>query len=328
MSNLPADVRPPRRHRALFWGGMLAAVVAVIAGGLLASYGWARTGEPGDVVSRYFAALARDDAPGALALGTVPEGSRELLNSQVLQTQLSVGQMHDIAVLATDRHGNHANVSVQYRLMFASGDDLLITDAVPVARAGHLWRLDRVAVPVQISVSTAEQRATLAGAAMPKSTLLAFPGAVPVTFDTPILGVDGRHAVIRFSAPGALTVPVTVSAIGQQRLTASVAKTLRDCLALTARDPLCPSSVSNVRTVPGTVHGTLTRAPTVNATVASSGAQSESGAIDVIGSADATLTYQFLDFNNIAHTARANPSSISFEGRILATQPDLVRWYP
>src|SRR5437870_8356245 len=81
----------PRRRRGLLAAGALAAVGAVVTGGLAWSQ-WADSHSPATVVKGFYRAIAAGDAPTALAFAeTTPTG--EYLTSAVLQPQLRLAKL-------------------------------------------------------------------------------------------------------------------------------------------------------------------------------------------------------------------------------------------
>ncbi len=303
--NQPPPGQPParpRRHRGLFWAAVLVAVVAVAAGSLFAVTSYFSASRPDGVVRSYFAALSRGDAPTALGFGDLPAGTSSWLTSDVLRAQDKIAPLSDLAVLSVDQHGDRADVDVQYTLGFSEGARQ-VSDTVAVTHQGHRWRLDQVAVPVTLTVPDAANLARVAGAALPHGSVLLFPGALPVQFATASLMLDQQGSVVRFAAPGAVTVQVTVTAAAAKTIKTAVSQALTSCLAGGAKaDPRCPMPDDD-RAVPDTLRGTPSGSVSNAVQVRVSGAN---GTIDVNGLVTINGSYQQLDFNNLPVTKKGN----------------------
>jgi len=240
-------------RRRLFWVAVVGAVALLVAGTLLAVRGYERTAGPAGAVRGYFAALARGDSAAALAFGDVPAGPHTLLTADVLKSQQRIAPLRDVQVLATHRDGTRAVVVVRYVLGYP-GSPQTVNSRVPVHRRGDEWRLDAVAVPTSFDFDRALQRATVVGAGVPDGDTLAFPGAVPITFDTPYLQLTAAEDSVSFGQPPGLTVYVEVSPAGKQAVVAEVQRVLTACLAGRG-GAACP--LPNERYVPGSIRGSV-----------------------------------------------------------------------
>lgn len=282
-------------------GGYAIAVVAsaaLLAGGvLLAVREESGPSGPAGAVRAYFAALARSDAPAALALGDRPGGPTGFLTGDVLALQQHLAPLHDVLIRGVDGAGAQRTVRYSYALGFPDGDQA-VTGEVRVVQHGADWRLATSAVPVHLQLSAASARATLAGAAVPDDPVALFPGAVPVRFDTAELAVE--HGSVTFGAAPDLALQVVVSAAGRVMLTAAMAHQLRICFPAGGFSPAqCPLP-GDPRVVPHSLRGT----------VAASGINHldygvslyASGPIRITGTLSFTGSYDRLDDNNIART--------------------------
>lgn len=290
----PRPVAGPRRHPRWFWFAVAAAALLLGGGVLIASLGYAATSGPEGVVRAYFAALARSDAPSALALGTVPDGPHTLLTSTVLREQQRLAPIRHVAIVATHRDGSSATVKVAYGLGFPGGEQP-VTDSVPVHEAQGSWRLVRAAIPTQLEVVRAMERATIVGAGIPAGTVLIFPGAVPVRFDTAYLQVAAENDNVSFAALPTTQVMPEVSTAGKQAAIRAVSQALSACIDAGAKpDPRCPLPTS--RSVPGSVRGAAVRAADLHLTV--DVGDSAAGTLDIAGTAQVRGTYRRLTFQN------------------------------
>ena len=240
-------------RRRLFWVAVAGAVALLVTGTLLAVRGYERTAGPDGAVRGYFAALARGDSAAALAFGDVPEGPHTLLTADVLASQQRIAPLRDLQVLATHRQGSRAAVVVRYVLGYP-GSPQTINSRVPVHRHGDGWRLDAVAVPTSFDVDRALQRATVVGAGVPDGDTLMFPGAVPISFDTPYLQLNAAEDSVSFGQPPGIRVYVEVSPAGKQAVLAVVQRVLTACLGGHG-DASCP--LPNERYVPGSIRGSV-----------------------------------------------------------------------
>jgi hypothetical protein len=309
-----------RRYRGRFWAAVLLSVVAVVGGALVAYRGYAQAVGPQGVVRSYYAALARSDAPGALALGDLPAGTHTLLTSTVLREQQRIAPISGVQIVAVDQRGSTATVSVRYRLGFASGTRQE-TDSVALSRRGSTWRLANAAATTQLRVRQAADRAAIVGTAVPEGQTLLFPGAVPIAFDTPYLTLDPASASVRLASAAETDVNVRVADAARAAIRDAIAYDIAACVADGPKaDPRCPQPSD--RYVPGSLHGSTKGAPdrltlTLDA--------DPHGVIDVAGSVQFSGTYQELDFDNIA-VAKSGTLTLPLTATVPAAAPVVVRW--
>jgi hypothetical protein len=288
----PASAQPlPRRRRGLFWVGVLASLVALIGGGLVAVQAWRSESAPETSAVDYFDALARGDAAAALALGDVPVGVRAYLTREVLQASLAIAKISNVHVLAVERSGPTAMVTLQYQLDYPNRP-ITVTDAVHTVRQGRNWRLAETAAPVQLSVVPGRARMSIAGARVPEKKVLFFAGALPVSLDTANLDLGRQVVHLHGTVPSVLRPRVTPA--GQRAVSAAIYDLVRSC----ARGPAslqCPSpDDARVRLVPGSLRGTPSNSD-LTITVDKSNAN---GRLSVTGTVTVTGNYQQLDFDN------------------------------
>ena len=310
-------------RRTTFWVAVCAAGVLTLAGTVVAVAGYFTSTGPGRVVRDYFAALSRGDARAALGYGALPDGPRELLTGPVLRAQQQVGRIGPVSVIAIDQDHDTASVSVHYAITFA-GDTTpnVVDDQVRMIKHGRSWRLTETAVPVDLTLKSAQRRASVAGAVIPTGRPLVFPGAVPIAFDAPALqlaGLPGR--VVRFAHP---TPPleVTVSAVGQQMVHDAVTAALRKCLGSAHPDPLCPMPTGG-RAVPGTVRGDIDEEiPELTVTVA----PDADGRIEVTGKVPVTGSYTVLTFENQPASEPLKREKLVIRAHASARTPTDIVW--
>jgi hypothetical protein len=310
-------VSRPRRGR--FWSAVLLAVLAVVGGAVIAYRGYAETSGPDGVVRGYFAALARSDAPGALAFGDLPAGPRTLLTSTVLREQQRLAPLTGLQIVSVDERGSTARVGVRYRLGFASGTEDVAAFVATYRRSSH-WYLVSAAVPTALRVRQAQERASIVGTAVPEAPTLLFPGAVPLAFDTPYLALDPRTASVGFGSAALTEVTVQLSAAGLAAVRDAVANDLGACVTSeVATDPRCP--LPSDRYVPGSLHGTVALGDAVSAGLDGD----PHGVIDVGGTAQFTGAYEVLDFDNIA-VAKTVTLQLPLSATAYALSPIRIRW--
>jgi hypothetical protein len=316
-----ADQMVPR-HRGLFWSAVLAAVIALVGGSAYAYVSYAATAGPEGAVKGYFAALARGNAPAALGFGDLPPGPHGLLTSRVLRAQRAIAPIRHLRVTGTRRSGEAATVSVRYDLDFADGRRQ-VSDDVRVLRRDGSWRLARTAAVTELSLAAARDRATVLGGAVPDGSVLVFPGAVPITFDTPYLRLTGATRSVVLSAQGDTDLTVEVTAAGRAAAETAVVAALRNCLSGGARaDPRCP--VPSNRTVPGSVRATV-RAADVRRVVSVRPATSSRGIIMISGRLVLDARYLALDFEN-QPVRKTGPVVLPVRATTYATAPLTVTW--
>ena len=247
---------PPRRPW-LFWPVLVLALVAIVGGAVVAISSYARTGGPDGAVRGYFEALQRGDAATALGFGDVPAGPRTLLTSAVLREQQRVAPIVDLTVGPVQRSGSRADVRVSYALRYPAGDSV-VRVGIAVHESGGTWRLDAAVVPTRLLLRTAQQRASVLGRELPAGTVLAFPGAPPIRFDTSYLALNPDIGIV----PGSTAVRVytaTVTAAGRSAMQDAVVTAVGRCVAAARPAVSCP--LPSGRYVPGSVRGTLAGEP-------------------------------------------------------------------
>ncbi|WAX59254.1 hypothetical protein M6B22_10935 [Jatrophihabitans cynanchi] len=310
-----------RRHRGAFWAAVLLSVLALGGGTAVAYQAYRSTAGPDGAVRGYLAALADSDAPAALAFGDLPAGPHTLLTDAVLREQQRIAPIRRVQVVSVDQAGNQAQVAVRYRLEFATGVQI-VNDTVAVHRRGHAWRLDRTAVATDLHLAQAADRATVLGAAVPDGTVLAFPGAVPIRFDTPYLQLVPQSASVSFARPNAGQGRVEVSEAGRKAVGAALEKALRGCLAAgKAADPVCP--LPSDRFVPGSLSGRITgsAAGSMNLDVEDAAA----GAIEITGSVPFTGSYRELTFDNL-DVHKQGTLQLPLASAAYPVSPIVIRW--
>jgi hypothetical protein len=297
--------------------------VLVGLGATLVIIGRNASSGPDDAVRGYFAALARGDAPAALAFGVVPGGDHTLLTSTVLAEQNRIAPLRDVRVGPVQRNGASATVHVRFTVAFPGAPQVEQTD-LEVDEQGGQWRLAAVAVPTQLGLPIAAQRATVVGAPVPDGTVLVFPGAVPISFDTPYLALSPSDDVVNFGADPTTQVVVNVSDAGRRAALHAVMSALDACLAGTAGavEAACP--VPDSRAVPGTLRGTAGQlaADQLSVIVDSSpvGELSVTGGVPVQAS-----SFEHLDFDNQPTHAAGRVTAQVF-AHLYAVQPLVVNW--
>jgi hypothetical protein len=311
-----------RGRRGLFWSAIVAALAALVGGSIFAYVTYAATAGPDGAVKGYFAALARGDAPAALGFGDLPPGPHELLSSTVLRAQRKIAPIRNVEIIATDQSGDRAKVTVQYDLAFAAATQQ-VADDVQVVRHKGSWRLARTAATTQLHLLQAGERAMIMGGAVPDGTTLIFPGAVPITFDTPYLRLAATTSSVPLSAPADTDLIVQVTPAGRIAADAAVATALRACLSGGAKaDPRCPLPTS--RAVPGSLRATVSAAD-VRSAAAVGLAATAHGVITVSGKIKLTGRYTALDFDN-QPVAKKGAVSLPLLATAYATSPITINW--
>ncbi|PZS20016.1 MAG: hypothetical protein DLM57_02550 [Pseudonocardiales bacterium] len=312
----------PRRHRGLFWAGVLLALSALVGGGLFAYLAYAATAGPDGAVKGYFAALARGNAPAALGFGDPPAGAHQLLTSTVLGAQLEIAPIRHVDIVATKQTGDTATVSVRYELGFVDGSRQ-VSDDVKVVRRDGTWRLTRTAATTRLRLLGARDRATILGAVVSDEPLLVFPGAVPITFDTPYLRLDAESSSVKLSTPAESHLTAQVTAAGRSVVGAAVLAALRGCLAGGAHaDPRCPLPAA--RAVPGSLRGSVTAAE-VRRSATFGVAASSTGVITVWGHITLSASYAALDFSN-QPVAKHGVVTLALTASTYAKDPVTIGW--
>ena len=289
-----------RRHRGLYWLCLLLAAALVVGGAVFAYDSYRSTSGADGAVRGYLNALASADAPAALSYGAAPVGNHAFLTSDVLKQQLQLAPIRDITVGPDSSTDSGTRVPFGYTLGFGRGD-LHVTDAVMVNKIGGRWQLSRVAAGLSVQLSGAQDRASFAGASLPTTEVLVFPGAVPVEFDSPYLQLSLASEAVNLSPnEGGATLGVELTAAAKTAIAAQLASMLSVCAkGGPSTEVRCP--VPSPEYVPGSMSGTLVSNKTDLLMQVDSASE---GLIDVSGDADFTGTYKELDFNDVprSHT--------------------------
>jgi len=279
-------------RRKLYWVGVLAGVLLLAAGAVVAALGLTTTASPASVVRGYFAALAHGDAAEALAYGTVPRGPHSLLTSDVLREQQRIAPLHDVTVSNPRVHGAHATVTARYHLAFP-GADVAATVDVRLHKISGKWRLDAVAVATRLATPVARQRESVIGAPVPRGRILLFPGALPVRLDTPYLALDPSVDKVWFNSPQSTDVDLKVTAAGRAALRHEIRARLRGCLDGSG-SMACP--LPNERYVPGSISGMVKG--TLRASLIAVESYNPVGVLLFDGHATVVGRYRRLNFHN------------------------------
>jgi hypothetical protein len=312
----------PPRHRGLFWAAIVVALAALVAGSAFAYVTYAAGAGPDGAVTGYFAALARGDTSAALGFGDLPAGPTQLLTASVLRAQLNVAPIRHVEIVSTDESGDTATVGVRYVLDFADGPQR-IGEKVAVVRHSGSWRLARTAAATQLRLQEAGDRATIMGARLPRGTLLIFPGAVPIKFDSPSLRLRPGARSVKLAAQPQTLLAGQLTEAGSGAVRAAVEIALRACLAGTkAADPRCPLPAA--RAVPGTLRAIVSAADVRRAAVIEL-APSPSGVVAVSGTIKLAGRYTALDFEN-QPVMESGTVSLPLTASAYATDPITINW--
>lgn len=305
-------------HRGLYWVAVLLSLVLLVAGGIVVYLGYTATSGPDGAVKGYFSALQRGDAGSALAFGDVPPGPHTLLTDTVLEAQQHIAPITGVQILSVQQTGSgRATVTVHYDLDFPGGAQR-ITDEVPVQKVGSSWDLVRTAIPTQIELTHALERATIVGAGIPDGDTLLFPGAVPITFDTPYLQLGA--GAVTFATGSQVNATVEVSAAGRSAVAKALSTALSSCISSGGKG-YCP--LPSDRYVPGSLQGRLLADAAERMSLAVDPASA--GVIDVSGTVLFRGKYRELDFDNVPST-RYGTVALPLSATVYAVRPVVVQW--
>jgi hypothetical protein len=272
-------------------------------------------------VRGYFAALERGDAAAALGFGDVPAGDHSLLTREVLREQLKIAPIQLDRVTVMTRTSDRATVSVHYQLGFGNGR-LTISDTATVVHRNGSWRLAASAVPAQLHLVEASDRASIIGGAIPGNPVLMFPGAIPIRFDTPYLQLAQGTNSVPLGGPTVNDLVVEITPEGRQAAQAALTAAFRPCLAgAPSADPRCP--MPSQRAVPGSLHGTL--ASGLGAGITVTVGPDSSGVLDLSATPKVLGSYQLLNFNNIAVT-QSGTVAVPIQATAYAVAPLRIEW--
>jgi hypothetical protein len=284
-------------RRALYWTAVLVALGALVSGAIIAYAGYSATAGPDGAVKGYFAALARSDAPAALAFGGLPAGPRDMLTSQVLAEQEQLAPLRDVQIGKVSRHGANATVGYSYRLGFATGAKT-VRGQVRLHDTGAGWRLSQVATVVTVQLGQAVDRSTFAQTSVPPGRTLLFPGALPIRLDTAYLTLEPSHPQVRLGAGGSIRLSVRPSASARTQLTEAVQHRMSTCVSAPPPTANCP--LPSPRYVPGSLRGQLVG--DVSHEIHFSVSSEAAGSIEVQGAVTFRGTYRRLTYDNVPET--------------------------
>lgn len=283
-------------RRAVYGAALAGCVLAVVAGSVLAWRAFPARPSPRDVARSYFGALQRADAPAALGLGIVPSGPRGFLTSPVLAEQQRIAPMRHIQIGPAEVAGDHARVNYRYWLHFDGGDEIY-SGSVDLIDTAAGWRLGRAAVPTRLVLYQGTDRLTFAGTGVPSGRVLLFPGALPVRFDNPYLGLDPATAAVQPSTGPHTYVTVEPTALARSTMLGALTRMLTACEHRSGA--ACPQASGRI--VPGSMQGRLLTPPGVTF-----GVKGAAGQVTMIGTVTFVGRYDALTRDNVVqrHTGR------------------------
>lgn len=306
-------------RRTLFWTAVLVALTALIGGGAFAYFGYRATSGPDGTVRGYFAALARSDAPSALAFGDVPDGPHDLLTSEVLAEQQKIAPLHDVQILDVAQAGGEATVRYSYQLRFARGDEEF-TGSLRVVQRDSKWRLARTAVATTVRLDQATDRVAFAGTSVPDGPTLLFPGALPLRVDTPYLQVDPSTSAVQFAGRSTTDISLEPTALARTELTSALTRKITACVSGAKAAVTCPLPSS--RFVPGSFDGRIVDGLDKFTFRVGSDAV---GTISMTGTLAFSGRYRQLDYDNVARS-RTGRVQLRIEAAAFPVAPLTVRF--
>ena len=311
-----------KASRGLYWAAAAIAIAAVVGGGLVAWHGFRTSSTASGVVRAYFAALQRGDSAAALGYGDVPDGPHTMLTPAVLAAQRATAPITSVKVVSSRAQGNAGSVEVEYQLNFP-GAPQQVHDTVAVVRRNSTWRLQHSAISTGLVMATAINRASITGKAVPDGSVLMFPGALPIRFDSPYLQLDPVQDYVSFGTGSVASVAVAVSQAGHAAVISALTTALQACLTAATVDPRCP--LPDDRYVPGTI-----RAPMpvdVGKDVTISLNSGPSGLLGISGTVAVNATYKKLTYANVAVSAKG-VINLNISASAYAVKPLRFTWSP
>jgi len=301
--------------------------------GLIALAGAAFTGQkavaqyldshtPSSAVLRYFEALQSGDAAAALALST-PMADTPYLTNTVLRQQLKVAALADVTASTTSQTSTTAVVAIKYHLQFRDGTEV-VDDRAQMIKQGTTWRILNGAGAVHVdAIGFGADRVALAGRPLVDQTAVFFPGALPLSTDTPLVVIPKHpHVTLRRDRTTVLVAP-TLSDSAKRTVAEAVDKALAQCLTSANPDPHCPLPYTG-RVVPGTLKGKA--APSFASAGASIDLASDGkGLISFGGVTEVTGTWKAWDFNNQVVT-QSGKLGLPVQARASIDDLTTIRW--
>ncbi len=241
-SAAPTAGRP--RTGRVRWLPVLVSIVAAIVGLAIivvsVIYGSTRnpiTPPPGSdappastAVRQYLEALARGDAPAALALATALPADRTLLTSDVLAS--SSTRITDIEVPEGSNEPASQMVTASYRI-----GEARVTASFAAFRRGSDWRLGSVAGQVRLP-RFAGLGLLVDGVPVTSSTVTLFPGQYTLGVDDPRYKLASARFVVESpTATVSIEPPLALSAEAREQIVTAARARLKQCLAAVEFDP-------------------------------------------------------------------------------------------
>ncbi|SOX56726.1 serine/threonine protein kinase [Mycobacterium ahvazicum] len=155
----------------------------------------------------YLEALARGDAPAALALSVNPPATPQFATSEVLRAQLAAAPITDITATVAPVPAGDDPQQVQYLMVSARFGPTLSQARIEVHRKGDEWKLDTATVAVDVGPSGSKDASLKAVAVWGVAT----DGASPVAVFPGAMSVSSSNRYVDITAQ---TPPVLLDALG------------------------------------------------------------------------------------------------------------------
>jgi hypothetical protein len=323
MTVLLPDRPRARRLSPARLGVALVAVLALVGGIAFAVTALTKVTSARSTVADYFAALRRADAPAALSLGPRLTGDTRLLTSAVLREQRQLGPISGVNVGDAIENGSRATVAVSYRVGGVAPTTR--NETVALHRKGNGWELDRSSTLVSVHLRNAAHRTTLAGSAVPSTPVHVFPGVLPLRFDTTALQMDPKVPTVTLSADADFNIAVVLSAAGRRALAAQLDSAIAACLRRPPAPCVLPATAG--RTVPGSLHGSVSAPPSAGPPQLVLSDTDADGLVNATGTFKANAQWTALDFENQPEQKHGT-LTVDYRAQLFVSQPGTIVWQP
>lgn len=258
-----------RGRRIVLAAGAVAAVAALVAGGVMAFGGSeyeGGTGTASDAVTAYIEALQRGDVKAALSLGREQPPDTSMLTEEILNKQMEKYPISDIKILGDipTRDGG-ARVHVVGKVGGVEQDK---TFTLPKPPPGEGWKLKTGAMAVEFHTDNTnaalKNAITVWGKPVPKTgKAYMFPGLIDIASSNPSIDVETRIGDITPSLQQLVWMSDSVfpdfevSEQGERNVLDAVKKALEECAKSTSlKPPGCPNGAARSDFVPDSAQWT------------------------------------------------------------------------
>jgi hypothetical protein len=255
----PGPGKPNRKPLIIALSAAAAVVVVVIVVAAIISFSDSgASGNAGDTVKGYLAALSRGDAAAALGYSTDQPASKDLLSDDILKKQIARWPISDVKILDDNSAHSFGFAQVHVAAKFG-GNTSDVT--MSVKKNGKDWKLEHAAIKLDsINAGVGEdalKTVTFFGKSVAGSPAYIFPGWVDVASTNPNLAVKPKKPylldALTLTGTYLNDLDFTLSDSGQTATMSAISAALADCAKSNLLSPPnCPQHAYDPDLVDGT----------------------------------------------------------------------------